>query len=187
MTVAPRHIFSLLFLASFVAACENSQKDIDTWTKDKLLREEATGVESYMSQEGKMKARLIAPLMYRMVDSRLPNDSQYVEFPDSLHVDFYNDSLQIETWLDCLYAKYYEREERVYLRDSVVVITVKGDTLKSPDLWWDQRKGIFYTDKYAQYITKDNNIQGNKGLVATQDLKKVSFEMPTGIFDMKET
>ena len=144
------------------------------------MKEEARNIESFMSQGGKMKARLTAPLMYRVTA-----DTQYVEFPRSLHVDFYNDSLVKDTWLDCKYGKYYETFNKVYLRDSVVVITLKGDTLKSPDLWWDQNKGIFYTDKYAEYRSKDQQVQGHKGLQATQDLKTVTFIEPTAVLDVK--
>lgn len=164
----------------FVGGCENDQRTIEEWTKDNVMREEAHDIESFMSQEGKMKARLTAPLMYRV-----SADTQYVEFPRSLHVDFYNDSLIKETWLDCKYGKYYENYNKVYLRDSVVVITLKGDTLKSPDLWWDQNKGIFYTDKYAEYRSKDQQVQGHKGLQATQDMKTVTFIEPTAILDVK--
>lgn len=163
----------------FVVGCENDEKEIHELTKDVNLSEEAKDIESYISQEGQAKARLTAPLMYRS-----SKDTQYVEFPQSLHVDFYNDSLVVETILDSKYGKYYETYNKVYLRDSVVVITMKGDTLKSPDLWWDQNKGIFYTDKYAEYRSKDQQVQGHKGLEATQDLKTVTFKDPTAVLDV---
>lgn len=174
----PNILFSaaaLLMGCCFFWSCENSQKDIDAWTKNKVLQEEAYDVVSYMSQEGVMKAKLVSPLMYKVMA-----DTPYIEFPTKLHVDFYGDSARIDTWLDCKYAKYFENQDRVYLRDSVVVITVKGDTLRCPDLWWDQNKGIFYTDKYAQYRAKDQDIYGGEGLEATQDLKRVTFKKPTG-------
>jgi hypothetical protein len=62
----------------------------------------------------------------------------------------------------------------------VTVITVKGDTLRSPDLWWDQNSKLFYTDKYAIYHGIGKVIHGGKGLVATQDLNSVIFNDPTG-------
>lgn len=178
-----KRYFAAAFITGccFVCSCENSQKELDEWTKDRVLTEEATKVESYMSQGGRMKARLRAPVMKRLMGTV---DTSYVEFPNNLHVDFFDDSTRIETTLDCKYGKYYEQFEKVYLRDSVVVITVKGDTLKSPDLWWDQRQGIFYTDKYAEYRAKDQNIQGHKGMQATQDLKTVTFKSPTGVVDV---
>jgi LPS export ABC transporter protein LptC len=183
-----RYLFAAAFVIScfFISACENSQKDIDAWTKNKDLKEEAIQVEALMSQGGNMKAKLKAPLMYRVTATR-SIDTSYLEFPKALHVDFYDDSARIETRLDCLYGKYFESLDKVYLRDSVVVITVKGDTLRSPDLWWDQNKGIFYTDKFAQYHAKDQQLVGNKGLIATQDLKTVTFQSPEGVMNLSST
>ncbi len=165
----------------FVSACENDEKKIADYTKNIVMKEEATDIESYLSQSGKMKAKLKAPLMYRV-----SADTLYVEFPNSMHVDFYDDSTKVETWLDSKYGKYYEGLGKVYLRDSVVVITVKGDTLRSPDLWWDQNTKLFYTDKYAIYHGKGKSIYGGKGLVATQDLKSLTFNQPTGTVQVSD-
>ena len=165
----------------FVSACENDEKKIADYTKNVVMKEEATDIVSYLSQSGKMKAKLTAPLMFRVSDTTV-----YVEFPNTLHVDFYNDSTKIETWLDSKYGKYYENLGKVYLRDSVVVITMKGDTLRSPDLWWDQNTKLFYTDKYAIYHGIGKSIYGGKGLVATQDLKSVTFNEPTGTVQVSD-
>jgi LPS export ABC transporter protein LptC len=159
----------------FLYSCENDVKKIKELTENKVMKEEAIDIESYLSQDGKMKAKLKAPLMLRVAA-----DTLYVEFPNTLHVDFYNDSTKIETRLDSRYGKYFENLGKVYLRDSVIVITVKGDTLKSPDLWWDQNTKLFYTDKYAIYHGIGKVIHGGKGLVATQDLNSIIFNEPTG-------
>ena len=160
----------------FVYGCENDPKVIDDLTKHVIMVEEAKNVESYLSQEGMMKAKLTAPLMLRVL-----KDSIYVEFPKALHVDFYNDSAHIETWLDSKYGKYFEALDKVYLRDSVIVINVKGDTLRAPDLWWDQKAKLFYTDSIAEYHRVDKHIFGGKGLRATQDMSEVTFKVPTGV------
>ena len=143
--------------------------------------EEAKTIESYLSQQGVMKAKLKAPLMLRVMA-----DTLYVEFPKTLHVDFYNDSIKIESWLDAQYGKYFEALNKVYLRDSVIVINTNGDTLTTPDLWWDQNTKMFYTDKVAQFHTKDKQIAGGKGLEATQDLRSVIFKEPTGTLQVSE-
>ena len=171
-----------LFLSCcFVCGCENSQADIDTFFKTEVQREDAINVESYMSTAGQMKAKLTAPLMYRVLA-----DTVYVEFPNSLHVDFYNDSTRIETKLDAKYGKYFETQNRVYLRDSVVIITMKGDTLRCYDMWWDQGRGLFYTDTTATYHSPGNNITGGRGMEATQDLKTVTFKHPLGDLQIKD-
>ena len=162
-------------------SCENDQKKIDNLTKKAVTREEAVDIESYISLSGKMKAKLKAPLMLRMSD-----DTIYAEFPNSLHVDFYDDSTHIETRLDSKYGKYFENLGKVYLRDSVLVITVQGDTLSSPDLWWDQNTKLFYTDKYAIYHGPGKVINGGKGMVATQDLRSITFNNPDGTVQVAE-
>ena len=165
----------------FMAGCENDDKVLQDWTKKVVMQEEAIQVESYLSQDGKLKAKLKAPLMIRVA-----GDTISVEFPNKLHCDFYDDSTQLETWLDSKYGIYYENLNKVYLRDSVVVITVKGDTLKSPDLWWDQGTKMFYTDKYATYHGVGKNIYGGKGMEATQDLKRIMFKETTGNLKVSE-
>lgn len=166
----------------FLYSCENDEKKINDLTKRVVLKEEAINIESFLSQDGKMKAKLKAPLMLRVAA-----DTLYVEFPKSLHVDFFGDSSSsIETWLDSRYGKYFEQLGKVYLRDSVTVITAKGDTLKSPDLWWDQNTKLFYTDKFATYHGIGKSIYGGKGLTATQDLNSVIFNDPTGVVQVSE-
>jgi len=150
--------------------------------EDVVMKEEATDIESVLSQDGHIRAKLKAPLMIRVF-----GDTIYAEFPRSLHCDFYDDSTKVETWLDSRYGKYYEKEGKVFLRDSVIVITVKGDTLRTLDLWWDQNSKLFFTDKYAVYKAAGKTIHGEKGLVATQDLKSVIFNDPTGIMKVSES
>ena len=167
---------ALILSCCFIYGCENDPKQIDELTKKIIEVEEARNIQSYMSQDGVMKAKLTAPLMLRVLA-----DTLYVEFPNSLHVDFYNDSAMVESRLDSKYGKYFENLNKVYLRDSVIVINIAGDTLKCRDLWWDQNTQLFYSEKYAEYHAKGKNIYGGKGLEATQDMSSVTFKEPTGI------
>lgn len=139
------------------------------------MTDKAVKVEGYLSQGGKVKARLTAPIMLRV-----QADTFYTEFPQTLHVDFYNDSAKVESKLDSKYGKYMESINMIYLRDSVRVISIKGDTLYCQDLWWDQNKQLFYTDKPAKYNSIAQHLQGDQGLEATQDLKNVKFKSGHG-------
>jgi LPS export ABC transporter protein LptC len=98
----------------------------------------------------------------------------------------FTDGGVVETRLDSKYGKYFEDQRKVYLRDSVVVINTKGDTLRAPDLWWDQNTRLFYTDKPAMYHGINRKIYGDKGLVATQDLNSITFNKPTGTVRVPE-
>ena len=159
----------------FVLGCENDPKEIKALTERRLMVEEAKDIQSYLSQNGKMRARLVSPLM-----RRFSADTQYIEFPQTLHVDFYDSLGKIESQLNARYGKYFETLNKVYLRDHVVVANVKGDTLRSPDLWWDQNTQKFYTDKQVQIKRSGDRILGGMGMEASQDLSDILIRQPMG-------
>ncbi|HOA36758.1 MAG TPA: LPS export ABC transporter periplasmic protein LptC [Flavihumibacter sp.] len=152
-----------LFAAMLFCGCENSMEDIKKLTEKRDAVEEALKVESYLSQGGQMKAKLTAPVMNRHV-----TDSPYIEFPQSLHVDFFDDSTKVENQLFARFGRYRENEGKVLLRDSVVVFNIRRDTMRTNELWWDQNKGIFYTDKPVDIHQPDKIVHSEGGLEADQ-------------------
>ena len=159
----------------FVMGCENSQRSLDEWKERRQLVEEAKDIQTFFSQGGKMKSRLTAPLMLRYT-----SDSVYVEFPKSLRMVFFDSLGREQSRMDARYGKYYESFNKAYMRDSVVVANATGDTLWTPDLWWDQGKQQFYTDKKVRIYRKGDRIYGGQGLEAKQDLTNIIIKQPTG-------
>lgn len=150
-------------------------KQITDLSKKVEQVEEARGVRSLFSQSGRLKAILQAPLMLRHL-----GDSVVIEFPTTLHVDFYDSLNKIESYLDARYARYVENRSLVLLRDSVRVINRQGDTLKTQELWWDQNARKFYTDSLVRIVQKDKRINGGKGLEAGQDMSWYLIKEPVG-------
>lgn len=164
-----------LFCCFLFGSCENDDKTIQEWSEKVVLTEEARKVETYFSQGGRLRAKLVAPVMVRT-----ESDTVFVEFPKTLHVDFYDSLTRKESWVDARYGKYFETLDKVWLRDSVVVISVKGDTLSTTELWWDQNTRKFYTDKHVRIGTKTKLIYGGEGMEADQDLSNVIIKNPSG-------
>ena len=176
-----RHFHKLFFQAAilcsclFVLGCENDQKTINEWTENKLLVEEGKYITSLISQNGNIKAKLTAPLMLRY-----QKDTIIVEFPKTLHVDFFDSTGKVESRLDAAYGKYFESHSKVLLRKDVRVINIQGDTLYTQELWWDQEQKKFFTDSTVRIIQKDKRIHGGKGMEAAQDLTWYTIKQPTG-------
>lgn len=179
MKQASRILFCFAALISgcfFVAGCENDVKKIDALLSNKTGLEEGRQIESFLSQDGLLKAKLKSPYMLRYMV-----DTPYIEFPRKLHVDFYNEETKIESTLDANYARYRETQRVVYLRDSIVVINIlKSDTLKTTELWWDQNKQQFYTDKDVEIRKPTQTIFG-KGLTAKQNFSEYTIFKINGI------
>ncbi len=163
---------ALLLGCFFVLSCENDIREVQNLNQKSIGIEEGKDIESYLSQEGRVKAKLTAPLMLRY-----QRDSPKVEFPKTLRVDFYNDSTEVESKLFAKYGRYMENENKVFLRDSVVVFNISGDTLFCQELYWDQLKAVFYTDKNVIIHKPDQKVYGN-GLIADQSFKWFTIKHP---------
>src|SRR5690349_547419 len=79
---APRfHVLRLAFFVCcclFVFGCENDVRKVNESNERKPNIEEAIKIESYLSQGGRQRAKLVAPYMKRYM-----LDTSYLEFPRS--------------------------------------------------------------------------------------------------------
>lgn len=163
-------IFSLIigvFFALLLPSCENSRTDIAQFSKKSIGTEVARDVSILYALGDQTKSRINAPLMLRHVEA-----TPYIEFPQNIYADFFDDSMRVESRLSAHYAEYFESDSKVFLRDSVVVINNKGDTLFCQELYWDRNKRgqEFFTDKPVRIRTLTQIIDGD-GLDAPQDFK----------------
>ena len=172
-----RNSFFGLMLVFLFNSCENTDAELKALSSKALRVEEAKVVNVNYTIGGKIKATLSAPIMLRVQDSL-----SYVEFPQTLHVDFYDVTGKIESKLDAQYGKYYETQSKVFLKDSVRVINIKADTLYCDELWWDRmRTGTeFFTEKPVRIRTPIQILNGI-GMEARQDFKEWHIIQSTGI------
>jgi LPS export ABC transporter protein LptC len=173
---------AMVYSCFLFLSCENDQKTIDDLTKPKAMIEEAKNIESYLSQGSMLKAKLTAPYMLRS-----ESDTTFVEFPKSLHVDFYDSTGKVDSHLDSKYGKYYESLNKVYLRDSVLVYNLQGDSMRSPDLWWDQNTQRIYTDKKVWVKKGGTILTGQNGMESRQDLSDINIKQVTGPIDLPDS
>jgi LPS export ABC transporter protein LptC len=173
-------IAALISGCFFMSACENDVNDVRELGRKGVNTEEGRQINSYFSNNGKVRAHLTAPLLLRhMTDTGL-----VAEFPNTLHVDFFNDSTKQESQLSAQYARYLENGGKVFLKDKVVAFNVKGDTLYCKEMYWDQNKQQFYTDKEVT-ISQANprRLFNGIGMQCNQDLSNLTiFRIQPGSF-----
>jgi LPS export ABC transporter protein LptC len=167
-SVSSYHLFCAALIAGcfFLYGCENDRNKVNKLDAQKISVEEARQIKLNYTIGGKVRAVLTSPVMLNVQDI-VP----YMEFPKTIHADFYNDSGKVESYLDARYAKYEQNKSVVYMRDSVRVINLqKGDTLYCNELYWDRNKtnNEFYTEKPVRIRTRNEWINGT-GMEASQD------------------
>jgi hypothetical protein len=79
-------------------------KDLPNYRQKQISVDEGKKITAFMSENARVKAKLTAPYM-RQSEA----DTPYVEFPNPLPVDFYNDSLKIESIMNARYGKWRSR------------------------------------------------------------------------------
>ena len=142
---------ALLSSCFFMLACENNVNEVQALSARIGGIDVGKDVSIFISTDGKMTAKLMAPLMKKY----LLDSGRMVEFPNTIKVDFYKDSLHIESKLSADYANYKEQDDKVFLKDNVIVYNVLGDTLWCKEMIWDQLTNKFTTDK--EVIVKQHN------------------------------
>lgn len=139
---------------------------------------ELENVETLYSDSARLQLRLTAPLQQEF-------ESGDREFPKGVDVAFYDEQQVLESTLRADWG-HLDASEQVYTgRGNVVVHNVqKGETLKTEELFWSQREGTIYTDKFVRIETATEIITG-EGLTAEQDFSSYKILKPRGTFPVQ--
>lgn len=171
----PQGLF-LVVCCLVLIGCEN---DLTKLPGNDPLKEmesdKAEEVTILYSEKGKTKTR-VSTKTFVGNDKVTPS---YIDFLNGVKMELFNDSLQVETTLTARTARYYNKQENVIARDSVVITSKTGDKLETEELIWNQHLGRFYTEKQVK-ITKDGRVTYGKGLEATQDFSYVRIKEQRG-------
>ncbi|MEO6831403.1 MAG: LPS export ABC transporter periplasmic protein LptC [Chitinophagaceae bacterium] len=170
-TILPGFFFLLL-----MASCSNSKQEIDeVMSKASLGEERGKDVTILYSRGGHVSTRLFAHTFIRALSANPP----YTEMRDGLNVEFYDDSLHIKNTLTAGYARWYELENNILIRDSVKIVNDRGEELQTSELVWNQKIQKFFTEKPVRIITKTQTLNGT-GMEASQDFSTYRIYNLTG-------
>lgn len=181
LTITRSLLPGFLFLAlSF--SCRNSSKEIDAVVSKSTLQEDkAEDVIIIYSKDAKVQARLFAKEFVRNEVAKPP----YTDMRKGLKVEFYDDSARIKNTLVAKYARYYEKDQNILLRDSIVIVNKKGEQLSTEELVWNQKLRKFYTEKFVRIKTPDQIMYGD-GMEANEDFSWYQITNIKGIIQVNK-
>lgn len=174
-------VLLLLFSFSFVS-CENDMAKVNKVTSLKEVSSESgKDIDVLYSNSGRVKAQLSAPTMIRY-HSKEP----YTEMPDGLKIEFYDDSLNVESRLTAGYGISYDKSDEMIARNNVEAINVYGDKLNTEELVWNQKTEKISSDKFVKITTKDEIIFGD-GFESNQDITNYKIKKIRGTIRLKDS
>ena len=107
------------------------------------------------------------------------------DFPKGIHLEQFDENLEIHSEVDAKKAIYYTELEEWILSDSVSAVNVEGEKFESEILYVHQKEDRIFTDKFVKITQKDKIITGI-GMESNQRLTKYKILKPQGIIPLDE-
>ncbi len=178
-------ILSIILLTGlFYGSCrKNDPKQVEDITSKAPPAEYSTDVTAIYSDSAKVKARLTAPLMIRYI-AKDPSD-ETIEMPKGLFVQFFDTNLNVKSWMRADYGVRYMKTRVTRVSGHVQVRNIKGDSLNTEEMYWDEEKGKVYGTKFGSVRTKTQIILAD-GFDSNIDFTDYNFHNIKGVIQIPD-
>lgn len=147
-------------------SCENSIKEVqDITSHEKAPERSGKDVEFIFTDSTRIKYRAFAVEFIEVKTE----DAEFQDFPKGGKITSYDDDGTVAGQIEANYAKHFVSDQLWELRNKVVAVSDDGKTINTELMYWDQGKGLIYSDQYVRII--DNNGQVLEGNSFTSDDK----------------
>lgn len=166
----------------FMQACKTDLKKIDLILDKSILNtERAEDVTILYSKNGHTSARLST----KKFSHNQSANPTYIEMRDGLKVEFFDDSLKVQSTMTAKYGKYFEKNGNVLVRDSVIITNIKNERLQTEELVWNEKSRKFFTEKFVTITTPTQVIYGD-GLESNQSFSQYKIVNIKGIVGVEK-
>lgn len=169
-------LFSVLILS-----CNDDEEAKKIIQKPSFATETGEGVTLTYTDSGMVKAKIKATLMQHFSLSAKP----YIFMPKGVSGTFFDNNKNASSFAYADIGIYYDKEKYLVMKQNVKLINVKGDTLSTEYLVWDEVKEKIYTDKFVKITTADQLIYGD-GLVSNQNFTEYRITNVKGNIKLKK-
>lgn len=171
----------LLMLSGIFSSCTNDPEEVEEINDEELFPDqEMKDVDVLYTSSGKVKFRLIAPLVLQY-----GGEKSFNEMPEGVEVLVYDSAMNVSSRLTSNYAIDQTYARKMEAKEDVVVINEKGEKLNTEHLIWDLEKDEIRSDVFVK-ITTDQQVLMGEGLVSNQDFSDYRILSPRGVINLKD-
>lgn len=140
-------------------------------------------MEIMYSDSGKVQMKLTAPLIKQYKKVEKP----YLEFPEGIHMYFYNEYYEYKAEMQADYAIYYNEDKYWQARGNVIAINYeKDEKLNTQELFWDEKTQKIYSNSFSRIENRDGTFYGQYGFEANQNLTNWKLKGSKGTLHIKD-
>ncbi|MDE5842576.1 MAG: LPS export ABC transporter periplasmic protein LptC [Muribaculaceae bacterium] len=152
----------------------NVASGIDT---SKMPTMRSRNISTLISDSGITQYRIVAPL-WDVYDNI---DEPYWKFPEGIYLRKYDRKLKVIATIAADSATFFRNRNLWRLDGRVEVTKEPKELFQSPQVFWDQNKGIVYGDSFI-HIENATHMMEGYGFTARQDFSGYRINKPLGIF-----
>ncbi len=138
-------------------------------------------VETFISDSGIMRYRVVTPLWLIYEEARVPHWS----FPKTIELEKYDDYFQKQATVRCDSATYFEQERLWRLDGNVRITNIAKEKFLTNQLFWDDRNRKVYSDSFIHIEKSDRIIEGY-GFMSNDRLTIYDVRNVSGIFPVSD-
>lgn len=166
-----------------LSACSSSIKNDSKLksARDSLAIMRSYDIVTLVSDSGITRYRVESPEWLVFDKAERP----YWLFPKGLHMDRFDEFLNVYSRVDAKYAIYYNNEDVWELYDSVHVTNIHDEHFETNKLIAEPRNDKIYTDEFVKVTQKDRIITG-VGMHSNKNLTRYVIEKTQGVIPLDE-
>lgn len=182
MTKAVRFLIGLFISLLLASGCREEQK-IDvaaTLNPKKMATMTTKNMATFISDSGVVQYKIVSPLwqVYEEVDT------PYWNFPQGLYLQKYDPYFHVVATVAADSARFFSKLKLWRLDGHVEMTKVSKDLFQTEQLFWDQRRGIIYSDSFIHIETETHVLEG-LGFESNEQLTSYRIIKPQGIFPVR--
>jgi LPS export ABC transporter protein LptC len=163
-----------------LAACSNDIQEIKAFEEpENLPVMKVRDLEVLYSDSAQLKVKVVAPRLLRFNTFEKP----FTEFPDGIKVYFYDEGQKPESNLVADYALFNEKSDIWEARGNVIIVNQQGDVITTPEVYWDRRKALLYSEKEVRIKKKEETLHGI-GFDADQNFNRYTIRKFSGVIQV---
>ena len=165
-------------------ACSGKEKKLAEAISenDTLPSMKSLGVTTLISDSGITRYKIVTE-EWLIHDKKNP---PYWAFEKGVYLEKFDTLFHIDASIKADTAYYHEKKKLWELKGHVQILSQRGDKFQTDLLFWDEKKGKVYSDKFIQIEQEDKVIKGY-GFESNQDLTEYEIKNTTGIFTVEDT
>lgn len=176
-------VFVTVAMSFFYASCSGQGKQLGNAVsrRDSTAIMTTRGVNMLISENGVIRYRVIAE-EWAVFDSLVPPRNTMEQ---GLKLELLDSLMEVEAWIESDTAYNYYSKDQWELRHDVHAENIKKEKFDTQQLFWDNRRGLIWSDSLIRIEQADQIIIG-RGFESNSNMTEYTIRKTEGVFPIRD-